>query len=221
MKKLIFIVSMTFISLIFIAGCSSKTESKQAVHPDSDGETVAYINGEKITDEDLNFYELINLIQIAMYKEDEKKKRTGKELNNSLDYWSDRETEAKNRNTLLTQAIRLQAMALLAEEKGHTWKQEEIDNEIKKVKIDYARYPVSIQMIKKFGEEQFWEKQKSQYKWIVLAKKVQQDIIDNVKRANPKAESKEINMLAAKKYEELLVSQVVSLKIELLNQGNE
>lgn len=63
-------------------------------------------------------------------------------------------------------------------------------------------------MIKKFGEDRFWEKQKSQYELIVLAKKVQQDIMDNVKKANPKAESKEINMLFAKKYEELLVSQV-------------
>lgn len=176
---------------------------------------IATIQDEKITKDDIDFYELINVMQIAMYKEDDKQRLQGEQLQTQLNYWSDREKEAKNKTTLLTQAIRLRAIAMLAKEKGHVWNQEEVNREIEQVKASYQKYPVVMEMIQAFGEERFWKRQQSQYESIVLMKKVQKDMIDQVKKANPKAETKEVNMLAAKKYEELLVSQVDSLPIKI------
>ncbi|MGC5328796.1 FixH family protein [Brevibacillus sp. SYSU BS000544] len=199
-------------SIDFTVNAGKTSEAKP-----SQEKVVATISGENITKDDIAFYELINLMQIAMYKEDDKSRLQGEELQKSLTYWADREKEAKNSTTLLTQAIRLRAMALLAKEKGHSWKQEEVNREIEQAKLSYQKYPVAMQMIEKYGEDQFWKRQQSQYESIVLMKKVQRDMIDNVKKANPKAEAKEVNMLAAKKYEELLVSQVDSLSIQLFN----
>jgi hypothetical protein len=68
-------------------------------------------------------------------------------------------------------------------------------------------------MIKEYGEKSFWNKELSQYQLIVLSKKVQQDVMNKVKKANPKAEEKEIYFLANKEYEELLISQMGTLKI--------
>ena len=59
------------------------------------------------------------------------------------------------------------------------------------------------------------EKERKQYQLIVLSKKVQQDVINKVKKENPKAEEKEVNLLANKEYEELLISQIGTLKISL------
>jgi hypothetical protein len=41
--------------------------------------------------------------------------------------------------------------------------------------------------------------------------------MNQVKKANPKAEEKEIYFLANKKYEELLISQIGTLKIAFVN----
>lgn len=190
----------------------NKGEASAAEFPEG---VVATINGDEITTEDLEFYEFINNVQIAMYREADKAKYKGKELEEAMKYWDAQEKAAKNKSTLLTQIIRLRAMALLAEEKGHTASEGEILAKLNETKNMYKTSPVAQQMIKEFGEEKFWAIQEKQHKAIVLVSKVQQDMIDNVKKANPKAESKEINMLAQKKYEELLVSQVSSLDIKI------
>jgi molybdate-binding protein len=71
-------------------------------------------------------------------------------------------------------------------------------------------------MIQEYGEEKFWEIEKQQYKMIVLSQKVQKDLVEKVKKENPKMSEQEIYFQAQKEYEELLVSQVNSLEIEIL-----
>lgn len=202
---------LILLSVLTVSGCSDNTGV-------SSKEVVAKINGEEITQEDLAFYQLINVMQIEMYREADKKKYTGSELEQAMKYWDAQEQDAKTQNLLLTQIIRLRAVALLAKEKGHQATPEEMNQEIAKVKEIYKQQPVATKMIQEYGEEKFWQQQQIQYERIVLAGKVQQDVIDNVKKANPKAEAKEINLLAEKKYEELLVSQMGTLKIEIMNK---
>lgn len=189
-----------------------KAETAAAKLPEG---VVATVNGDKISDEDIKFYELINTIQIEMYREADKTKYQGKELEEAMKYWDAQEAAIKNQNTLLTQVIRLRAMALLAEEKGHKATDDEILAKLNETKNSYRNSAVAQKMIKDYGEDKFWAIQEKQHKLIVLVSKVQQDVLENVKKANPKAESKEINMLAQKKYEELLVSQVSTLDIKI------
>lgn len=178
---------------------------------------IATINGDAINQEDLDFYEIINTIQIEMYREADKVKYTGKDLDDAMKYWDAQEAAIQNKNTLLTQIIRLRAMALLAEEKGHQASDNEIMAKLNETKNSYRNSQAAQNLIKKYGEDKFWAIQEKQQKSIVLVSKVQQDVLKNVKDANPKAESKELNMLAQKKYEELLVSQVSTLKIKINN----
>lgn len=178
---------------------------------------VATVNGDEISNEDIEFYEFINKIQIEMYREADKTKYQGNELDEAMKYWDAQLEASKNKNTLLTQIIRLRAMALLAEEKGHQASDDEILAKLNETKNSYRNSTVAQNLIKEFGEEKFWVIQEKQQKSIVLVSKVQQDVLKNVKDANPKAESKEINMLAQKKYEELLVSQVSTLDIKINN----
>ncbi|MHC0036594.1 hypothetical protein [Pseudoneobacillus sp. C159] len=117
---------------------------------------------------------------------------------------------------MLTQIIRLRAMALLGEEKGHTVSDEEVNAAVESVREQYAAQPVAEEIIKEFGEGRFWDIQNKQYKLIVLSQKVQRDLIADVKKENPNVNDQEISYLAQKKYEELLVSQVNSLEIKIL-----
>ncbi|MCM3764105.1 hypothetical protein [Neobacillus niacini] len=51
---------------------------------------------------------------------------------------------------------------------------------------------------------------------IVLSKKVQSDLVTKVKKENPSYGEQEVLFQAQKQYEDLLVSQVNSLEIEIL-----
>jgi hypothetical protein len=177
---------------------------------------VATINGKWITNEDVDFYKFINYLQLAINRETAQKQYSGKELDEEMAYLDTQEKTAEDKNQLLTQIIRLRAVAMLADEKGHKATDVEVDTEMSKVSGQYNQYESAKAMIKEFGEEKFWKIEKEQYKMIVLMKMVQQDLVAQMKKENPKAGDQEISYLAQQKYEELLVSQVNSLKIEIL-----
>jgi hypothetical protein len=179
-------------------------------------EGVASINGEWITDEDVAFYKFINNLQLAINRETDQKRYTGDPLKEALAYWDSQEKLVEDQNQLLTQIIRLRSMAMLAEEKGHTATDAEIETEINKVRAQYDQFESAKAMINEYGDEKFWETEKQQYQLIVLSQKVQKDMIEKVKKENPEMSQQEINFQAQKQYEELLVSQVNSLKIEIL-----
>ncbi|MEH7127650.1 FixH family protein [Neobacillus drentensis] len=179
-------------------------------------EGVAKINGEWITDEDISFYKLINKIQLEINREGAKKKYKGKQLEEELAYLESQEKTIEDKNQLLTQIIRLRAIALLASEKGHKATDAEVDAALLKAREQYNQYEPAKKLINEFGEEKFWATEKQQYQMIVMSQKVQMDLINKVKKENPKAGEQEIYFQAQKEYEELLVSQVNSLKIEIL-----
>jgi hypothetical protein len=179
-------------------------------------EGVASINGKWITYEDVDFYKFINYLQLAINRENDQKRYTGDQLKEALSYWESQEELIEDQNQLLTQIIRLRSMAMLAEEKGHTASDAEVEAEINKVRGQYNQFESAKAMINEYGEEKFWETEKQQYQMIVLSQKVQKDIIEKVKKENPDMAQQEINFQAQKQYEELLVSQVNSMKIEIL-----
>lgn len=179
-------------------------------------EGVASLNGEWITEEDLEFYQFINKLHIEINRETDREKYTGEKLDEALAYWDNQEKLNQDKNQLLTQIIRLRAMAMLGLEKGHKATDQEVDSAIEKVRAQYSSSTAAKQLIAEFGEERFWGIQQQQYARIVLTQKVQNDLIEKVKKENPKAGEQEILFTAEKEYEELLVSQVNSLKIEIM-----
>jgi transcriptional regulator of met regulon len=177
---------------------------------------VAKINGEWITNEDVAFYKFINQLQLEINREAAKKQYTGEQLKEQLTYLESQEKLNENKNQLLTQIIRLRSMAMLATEKGHKASASEVDAALSKAREQYNQYDSAKNLITSYGEEKFWATEKQQYQMIVLAQKVQQDLIAKVKKENPTAGEQEVYFQAQKQYEELLVSQVNSLKIEIL-----
>jgi hypothetical protein len=177
---------------------------------------VAIINGEWITNEDVSFYKFINQLQLEINRESAQKKYTGKQLEEELAYLVSQEKTLEDKNQLLTQIIRLRAMALLADEKGHKATETEVDTALLKAREQYNQFESAKKLINEYGAEKFWATEKQQYRMIVMSQKVQKDLIEKVKKENPKAGEQEIYYQAQKEYEELLVSQVNSLKIEIL-----
>lgn len=202
--------------IVFTFDHNGKSVEKVITYDVKEPSGIAKINDEWITKEDLEFYQFINELHIAINREQDKEKYEGDELEEALAYWDGQEKLNQDRNQLITQIIRLRSMALLALEKGHEATQEEITEQVKQVRTQYEAVPVAKKMIQGFGEEKFWSKEQQQYELIVLSQKVQNDLIAQVRKENPDVNEQEILYLAQKQYEELLVSQVISLTIELL-----
>jgi hypothetical protein len=176
---------------------------------------VATINGELVTTEDIEFYRFINKLHIAISRSEDEKRLSGNELEEALAYWDGQEKLNDNQNQLLTQIIRLRAMALLGQEKGHEATSDEVEKALETVRAQYGQHEVAQDMIKEYGEERFWLTEEKQYQLIVLSQKVQQDLVAKVKEENPNVNEQEISFLAQKEYEDLLVSQVNSLEVEV------
>lgn len=202
--------------IVFTLEKDGKTTEKVLEYEVKKAEGVASINGKWITEEDIAFYQFINSLQLAINRETDQKRYTGKELEEALAYWNSQEKLIEDKNQLLTQIIRLRAMAMLAEEKGHKVSDMEIDTEIEKVRNQYYQFDSAKAMIAEYGEEKFWKIEQQQYKLIVLSQKVQKDLIEKVKKENPTMGEQEVIFQAQKQYEELLVSQVNSLDIVIL-----
>jgi hypothetical protein len=202
--------------IFFVLEKDGQKKEKVINYEVKESEGVASINGEWITSEDIEFYKFINYLQLAINRETDQKRYTGDQLKEALSYWESQEKLVEDQNQLLTQIIRLRSMAMLAEEKGHTATDAEVETEINKVRDQYNQFESAKAMINEYGEDKFWEIEKQQYQLIVLSQKVQKDIIEKVKKENPTMAQQEINFQAQKQYEELLVSQVNSMKIVIL-----
>ena len=177
---------------------------------------VARINGEWLTNEDVNFYKIINQLQLVINREAAKQKYSGKRLEEELAYLDSQEKASVEQNQLLTQIIRLRSMALLAGEKGHKVTNTEVAAAVNKVREQYSHYEGTKKLISEYGENKFWATEQEQYKLIVLTQKVQKDIMEKVQKENPNAGQQELYYQAQTEYEDLLISQVSSLEIEIL-----
>jgi hypothetical protein len=195
---------------------NGKTTEKVIDYTVNKPQGVATINGKWITNEEVDFYKFSNYLQLAIKRETAQMKYSGKQLEEELTYLDSQEKTAEDKNQLLTQIIRLRAMSMLAEEKGHHVSATEIEAEMNKASGQYNQYQTAKAMITEYGEEKFWATEREQSKMIVLTQKVKQDLVAQMKKENPQAGDQEIAYLAEQKYDELLVSQVNSLKIEIL-----
>jgi hypothetical protein len=169
--------------------------------------------------EEIRFYQLSSQLNIVISKEMDKTKYNEKELKEKLTYWERQEKYVHDVNAALTHLIELHSMALLAKEKGHSIAKDEVERAITMLRHQYNQYKIAEEMIKKYGEEKFWEKQEKYSELKLLANKVFDDIVQEVKKANPNIRKEEVSYLAQKKYEELLISQVDSLDIDLYAFG--
>ncbi|HJV44474.1 MAG TPA: hypothetical protein VJ824_01980 [Bacillota bacterium] len=175
---------------------------------------VATVGDKDITDQDLEFYKLLNQIQMEILKEEGQKQNKVSVADEQV---KNLEKQNNDKNTLLTQAIRLQAMSLLAKEKGYSVDQAAVQKDLDDVKKTYDGYAQAKVIIDKYGADKFWAKEKEQYELISLVKKVQNDMKEKAKKENPNQPDKEIEFQTQKNYEELLQSQISSLKVKINN----
>lgn len=176
---------------------------------------VATINGKWITAEELKFYQLVNRIQLEVNRAAAKKQYHGAALKDELAYIDSQVKNSSDPEQLLTQIIRTRAMAMLAEQRGHKATPSAVQAAINKDHKQYSRIPAVKELIAQFGTEKYGKMERQEYQYIVLSQQVEADVRKQAIKDNPKAGSQEIDYQTQQNYEDLLVSQMNSLRIEI------
>ncbi|MGD8190503.1 hypothetical protein ACQCN2_11005 [Brevibacillus ginsengisoli] len=217
-KMIVRLAVVSLVGLSLLTGCTplqgnQNSTSQSAASQQVKSDVIATVNNEQITAKDLEFFKQTNLIQLEIKKEELKKKYHGDELKRELEYLDTNIKGATDNNTVLTQSIRLIGISLLAKEKGYSVSEKDVQQEMTKQKNLYQSQPNVAKIMEDFGEADFWKHEEKRQEQLYLAAKVQKDMIEQTKKENPKASEKQIAYDAEKKYEDLLVSQMGTLKI--------
>lgn len=202
--------------ITFTAEKNGQKEENTIDYTVKKAEGIASINGQWINEEDLQFYQLVNKLQLTINREVAEKKYSSSTLQDQLSYIDSQEKDSNDQNQLLTQIIRIRAMALLGQQKGHQATATDIQDAIARDHHQYDIYPSTKKLIQAFGEEKFHELEKREYQYIILSKQVEADVRAQTKKENPNVNDQEINFQTQQNYEDLLVSQMNSLKINIL-----
>jgi uncharacterized protein YfeS len=153
---------------------------------------VAAVGDMIITQDDLDFYALANQLQSRI---------------------DQTQVLPLDKNSLLTQVIRLQAVGLLAKEKGYQADSVSVSSELGKHRAYGATDPALRQAISSFDAARFWRNEETRLTLLNLARQVQDEIRDKIKNDRPQASPKEIGYQTAQAYEDLVASQIAGLHI--------
>ncbi|MBU8908329.1 hypothetical protein [Desertibacillus haloalkaliphilus] len=214
------LVTLLAITLL-LAACSTATESDADMDGAENNEQVeehimAKINGSMISEEDIEFNELLNQLHVELRRAEELAVADESSKEEVMAYWDKQSQDAENINLSLTSIIRTEAMAQLAEEKGLTVDEEEVMDQVERFLEQYEAEESVIALIDDYGREGF-ESQLKEYtdRWL-LSMKVYNDVEEEVREDNPDQIEQEIRYLTEQKYEELLVSQMDTVEVDIL-----
>jgi hypothetical protein len=235
-RNLIFIIGLLLIGLI-LNGCQEKQkdsvqdskpagetnvtdeESKQAEEKQEAGFTsddkVVTINGKVLTYEDLQFYQLMNKVDIELNREQDQQKLKGAELTGKLAYWDEQLKYHDNFNVNLSKMIEQHAMYLLAREKGLNVEGSEVAKTIEEFTERVEQNKPAAQLVAAYPDDAFKNRLNSYFTEKMLTQQIYETLKTDVLKEKPNASEKEVAYDTSKNYDGLYQSQIASLEIKI------
>ncbi len=207
MKILKYIVLLIFLAVV--AGCNNqdvttatteqnkstsdevgvKAETQVEIQNKSD-EIYASVGGKKIAQEEMD-YECFRA-----------------QLQNALSNKPKDNTCPPEKN-LISQIVELRAVDYLADLKGVTATEEEVQQRMEAIKQELSSSETFKEMITSFGEEKFWNYEKQRYFTIINSEKVKQKLIAEEKeKYDDQKDDETLKYNAKKEFDDLLVEAV-------------
>lgn len=193
MKMLKYMILLIF--LVVAAGCNNQegtaaTAEKQAENQNKSDQIYASVGGKKIAQEEMD-YECFRA-----------------QLQNALSNNPKNDT-CPPEKTLITQIVELRAVDYLAELKGVSATEEEVQQRMDVIKQDLSSSATFKEMIASFGEEKFWNYEKQRYFTIINSEKVKQKLIEEEKeKYDDQKDDETLKYNAKKEFDDLLVEAV-------------
>ncbi|MCM3664529.1 hypothetical protein M3204_08955 [Mesobacillus subterraneus] len=232
-RNIIFILGLLLIGLV-LTGCQEKQkdsvqESKQAGESKATAEKskqadeagftsedkVVTINGKVLTYEDLQFYQLMNKVDIELNREQDQQKLKDAELTDKLAYWDEQLKYHDNFNVNLSKMIEQHAMYLLAREKGLDVEVSEVAKTIEEFTVRLEQNEPASQLVAAYPDDAFKNRLNSYFTEKMLTKQIYETLKTDVRKEKPNASEKEVVYDTSKNYDGLYQSQIASLEIKI------
>ncbi|UCZ54054.1 SurA N-terminal domain-containing protein [Bacillus shivajii] len=208
------------VMIFLLAACSEEEVTETVNDPDQDSEVetsgvLATVDDTEITSDTVEFQQLLGLLHLEMVRAEGAASMDEETLDYMKEFWDQQEEQVRNINHTLTSMIRTLAMEKLAEEKGHTVSAEEILAQYEQFTEQYKHFPETQSLIEEYGTERFSHNLEGYTKSWLMARKVYEDVYYDVENDNPNMEEDELQYLASEQYEELLVSQMETVQVNI------
>lgn len=111
--------------------------------------------------------------------------------------------------TLISQIVELRAVDYLADLKGVSATEAEVQQRMDAIKQELSSSETFKEMVASFGEEKFWKYEKQRYFTIINSEKVKQKlVVDEKEKYNDQTDEKTLEYNAKKEFDDLLVEAV-------------
>lgn len=222
-SKYILFLSLLIASFV-MAGCQqeekapvkeSKPEVKSEETEFTAKDKVVTIAGKVFTYKDLQFYELMNKVEIELNRQQDEQQLQGDKLKDQLTYWDEQIAYHGNFNVNLAKMIQQHTMYLLAKEKGLSVDEGEVTKTIADFSDDVEQYEPAAQLVQSFPPDAYQNRLHQFFNEKLLNQKIYETLKADVIKEKPTATENEIGYQTAKKFEELYQSQIATLEIKI------
>jgi hypothetical protein len=172
------------------SGKTTETTEKQTENQNGSDEIYASVGGKKIAQEEMD-YECFRA-----------------QLQNALSNRTKDDT-CPPEEILISQIVELKAVDYLAELKGVSATEEEVQQRMEVIKQDLSSSKTFNEIIASFGEEKFWNYEKQRYFTIINSEKVKQKLVEEEKaKYKDQTDDKTLAYNAKKEFDDLVVEAV-------------
>lgn len=211
---------------LILGGCQqeakeqiSKPESKPAENQQDGAFTavdkVVTIEGKVFSYEDLQFYELMNKVEIELNRQHDQLNLQGDELNDKLAYWDEQIQYHDNFNVNLSKMIEQYTMYLLAKEKGLNVENATVMRTIEDFNAKVQQFEPADKLISEFPTDAYQNRINHYFTEKLLTEQIYETLKADAVKEKPNATEKEIAYETAKLYEGLYQSQISSIDLKI------
>jgi len=173
-----------------------------------DDARVVTIEDKTFADEDFEFYTLMNQIKIALQID-------VAESEKEVTYWEEQRAYYENVNVNLQSLIELYGMSLLAEEKNYFVPDEKLQDAVATYKERVNHVTEAVRLIEEFGQEKYNRHIEEYIRQTMLRDRIAKELEERIAEDNPEATEEEINYMVEQEFEELLMSHMATLEMEI------
>jgi hypothetical protein len=228
MKLKTLLILVLLVAGMILGGCQqdnkepvaeNNSSEQKAEESSNDGfqadDKVVTINGKVLSYEDLQFYQLMNKVDIELNRAVDEKNLQGEELTEKMAYWDEQLKYHDNFNVNLSKMMEQHTMYLLAREKGLGVETAQVSKTVEKFTAKVAQNEVASQLVSGFPADAYENRLSNYFTEKLLTLQIYETLKADVVKEKPNASEKEVAYDTAKNYEELYQSQIASLEIKI------
>src|SRR5690625_6670019 len=162
----------------------SNEEEEPSVTEDDDKSEVVTIEDKIFLYEDLEFYKLMNQIQVDINLEEERSTIDEENIEERAEFWNEQLEYYDNLNVNLQSLIETYAMSLLAEEKNYFVPEDKLEASVAELTEKIEANEAAKQLVEQYGEKKYKQYIREYVRQLTLRQRIATEMKDEIIEEN-------------------------------------